>query len=484
MEKEPLHELIKSMSPAEKGYFKKLVQAGEDTNYIRLFDAINKQEKYDAQNLKKLFSTEKFMSNFSVTKQYLTDVILKSLRSYNAQNSKEFELDEYLQNLKILYNKAQYDLCDKLLIKAKQMATDHELYHHLLRLYAFEHTFNQFKMKNNIELFDEESRILERLKNTCKVNKAYISTLEWVQKNDRARNADDLEQIKKLRGMEGFNVPFEELSFHALNSYFAGETIYHYIISEDKLAADFKIRQLENYIANPRLREMNTKNFLLVYGNVLTLLYNAGDKERFIYYYNLLAKYHHEIKEHEYTRLEQTLAFGMCFYNMTKNYGSGSAFAESNLQLIDGKEEKVSKIRLKDFYLNAAIFCIYEGEFRKALQWIIRLKNNSELWNLPYYHIPARLIEIIIHVELGNEDLIVSMTKHLYKKLYSAIDRHEFEEIILKNLQRILKAKEKKVVQSIFATLQHELEEIKKNPLKSRAMEHFDYVAWLERKAR
>lgn len=482
MEKEPLFELIQSLSPAEKGYFKKTVQAGDDSNYIKLFDAINKQEKYDAEKLKKQFKGEKFMSNFSVTKQYLLDAILKSLRSYHAQNIKEFELDEYIQNIRVLYDKGQYELCDKMLVKAKQLAHDYELYTHLLRLLAFEHVFNQFRTKYDFELFEEERQALDSLSRTNRVNHAYITTLNWVQQHDRARNEEDVKKVEALREMEGFNLDTRKLSFQALNSYYAGETIYHYMLSADEKASDFKIMQLENYLQRPKLRETNTKNFLLVYGNVLTLLYNGKDAERFTHYYSLLKTYHDEIKEHEHTKLEHTIAFGMCYYNMTKNYAEGIAFAEEKLKQLEGREEKISRIRLKDYYLNAAMFCIYEQRFRQSLQWLLKVSNNASLYDNVYFKIPAGILELIVHYELGNEEIVIAKVKRLYRQLYHSINRHVFEDIMLRHLPLLLKADGKKEINTVLISLRNQLLELKKDPLNSRSMDHFDYTGWLAKK--
>ena len=62
-----LFQLIKSLSKSEKGYFKKfsyLYTIEGEKNYIKLFDAIEKQKEYDEKKLLKIFNEEEFIKQF------------------------------------------------------------------------------------------------------------------------------------------------------------------------------------------------------------------------------------------------------------------------------------------------------------------------------------------------------------------------------------------------------------------------------------
>src|ERR1051326_6571998 len=80
-----LFELIKSLNKGEKGYFKKYSQlhtVGDKNNYLILFDAIEKQKKYDEEKILKALSKHSFIRHFSDLKNYLYTLILDSLESY------------------------------------------------------------------------------------------------------------------------------------------------------------------------------------------------------------------------------------------------------------------------------------------------------------------------------------------------------------------------------------------------------------------
>ena len=138
---EDLFELIKSLSQTEKGYFKKFVlyqSDEEDANYVKLFDAIDDQEKYNEAALKIKFKSEKFINHLPRTKNYLYYLILKSLRNYNTEISINARLMDMLRNIEILYDKNLIKQCKKLVIRGKELAIEYENYERLIEFSKWE----------------------------------------------------------------------------------------------------------------------------------------------------------------------------------------------------------------------------------------------------------------------------------------------------------------------------------------------------------
>lgn len=101
---ENLHQLIHSLSKPEKRYFKYSSRhiIGEQNNYVKLFDAIDKQKVYDEAILLKQFKKEIFIRQFSIAKSRLYDAILRSLDAYNSDSSIDSQLKNMLHYAKIL----------------------------------------------------------------------------------------------------------------------------------------------------------------------------------------------------------------------------------------------------------------------------------------------------------------------------------------------------------------------------------------------
>ena len=66
-----LFDLIKSLTPNEKSYFKKNAykqEKGGKNPYLQLFDAIDKQAEYDESKLLRKFAKHKMSKQFSTAK--------------------------------------------------------------------------------------------------------------------------------------------------------------------------------------------------------------------------------------------------------------------------------------------------------------------------------------------------------------------------------------------------------------------------------
>jgi hypothetical protein len=115
-----LFELIKSLTKEEKRFFKLRTSYDKDSNYLKLFEAIDKQTRYDEQAIRKKFAGESWLANFSATKRYLYDTLLETLQFFNNTRNNEHKLLAGIQQFKVLYDKALYDQAQTLLDKLKK----------------------------------------------------------------------------------------------------------------------------------------------------------------------------------------------------------------------------------------------------------------------------------------------------------------------------------------------------------------------------
>ncbi len=476
--KEPLFELIHSLSFSEKGYFKKSCGSSERV-YVKLFDLINNQASYSEVEILKAIRNESISKNFSVSKRYLYDSVLSALIQYQSQKNIESQLNNDIESIKILFNKGLHDQTEKLLNKAKEIARGHELFHHLLQLLAFEYSFNQFKMRNSEQLFKEEEEILARLQQVSNGNKWYLSVLSWVQKNDTAKSQQELDEISAL-----FNNGLQQIdntTFKGINTFHAANTIYNYSIGNMNEATNAKIQQLETYIANPKLREVNYKNFLLVYGNVLSLIYNNGDIEKFNEYYSRFFELKSTNSRQLILEKEIEFAHGVGLFKLSKDYEGGTRFLKKIEPELTSIEQKLSLIRVSDIQFNAAVMFFWIGDLRSSLKWLNKILDNEKIESRQFLHCYAKIFELVIHLELGNTQLLLSLSKSVFRYLYQRNKVHDFENTILNYLKKFIKT-EAVFQKTLFNELKADLNELAKDVIKSKAMDHFDYIKWLDEK--
>ena len=130
--------LITSLSKSEKRYFKtSLSEKAVNKNYVKLFNIIDKQTEYDENEIRKVFKDEKFVKQLHVTKIYLTELILKNLRSYHSDKSINSKLINILNDIEILFDKELYDLAYYRIKKAEKLALDYERLPYLLEILSW-----------------------------------------------------------------------------------------------------------------------------------------------------------------------------------------------------------------------------------------------------------------------------------------------------------------------------------------------------------
>ncbi|HCY45356.1 MAG TPA: hypothetical protein DHU89_01645, partial [Flavobacteriales bacterium] len=193
------------MSKSEKRFFKlsSSLQTG-DKNYLKIFDAIEKQAVYNEAGLKLAFKKETFVSHFPSEKNHLYKLILKSLRNYHSDNSINSVLKQEIKNVEILYKKALFKECNKFLIRAKKQAIENEKFYFLFELISWEKLLleeafedGQFNMDLD-KLIEEEQDVIAKLQNLAEYHVLY-SKINYVFRSEGfSRNAEDIRIVKEI----------------------------------------------------------------------------------------------------------------------------------------------------------------------------------------------------------------------------------------------------------------------------------------------
>ena len=178
MPKSELFNLIKALEPAEKRYFKANNKYNSEKNYLRLFDAIDKQTSFDEQALQRQFKGEAFAKHLPSEMTYLQNAILKSMRSYHANNIPLFKLRGLLQDAEFLFRKGLYNKCKQVITKAKKLGYKHQHFLEIISLVAIEYgmLFNDDSIKQKRkakELYQERHALLRKAKLNYEIIELY-----------------------------------------------------------------------------------------------------------------------------------------------------------------------------------------------------------------------------------------------------------------------------------------------------------------------
>lgn len=223
---EVLFTLIRTMSKSEKRYFQMFsdMQKGEK-NYLVLFNYLDKHEVFDDALLRGL--KEKFPGNtIEAARKHLYTVIMKSLRTYDADKDTETRLMNLLQESRILYDKGLVKMSIDQLGKIKALSLRHEKFNYYILAARRELQYlvrSQFNGIDEYELLEKQKAITEMIEQGRKIHNhtmLYEVLLLRYWKNGMARSQRDVTRLNDLL-LEEYQLlnssgkkPFELLKMH------------------------------------------------------------------------------------------------------------------------------------------------------------------------------------------------------------------------------------------------------------------------------
>ena len=200
-----IHQLIHSMTAAEKRYFKRHYSTKE-SHATQLFDFINKQSKYDETLIKEHFSESKLSKNLKVHKAQLARQLIKSLQSYHNKKNVRSKIRNGLEEIEILMSKQLFEMAHARLIKLKKLCLKSNQYDYFYAIVVLEVHFDFFYSADSVKqqkfsLFNELQSITNTLQSVIQLNHNYnalkyrLESIEAEPLTDREKKA----YLKTLR---------------------------------------------------------------------------------------------------------------------------------------------------------------------------------------------------------------------------------------------------------------------------------------------
>ncbi len=250
-----LFELIKSLSKTEKSYFKKFTSKhiiGEKNNYMKLFEVMEKQKEDDEKALIKSLDGEDFVNHLSRVKNYLHDLILKSLISYHSERSVNAELMELMRKVEVLWSKRLYDQCEKLLRKARKIAHLYDFNLALLDIMKWEQQIAYEKNEKDQtidqieEKFKEQVGVLEAHRHLIEFDRRGQELSLMIFQSGESRTQESIQKYKKIFESPEIQINLEKSSsFRIKISYYLIHFLYYSATGENEKALDGRAIQCQ-----------------------------------------------------------------------------------------------------------------------------------------------------------------------------------------------------------------------------------------------
>lgn len=492
-----LYDLIQSLTKNEKRYFKicaaKHVIGGKN-NYVKLFDYIAGQKEYNEEAIKVKFKNENFIKRLSAAKYDLYHLILKSLNEYHQGKSIKFLLRDGLNSIQVLMDKALYSHCLKLIQTNKSLAYKFDEFQYVLEILeeerkAIRKMGSGVEMKEEIEKINEESiAIQERLNRIGEFVRIGAEVQKLVNQFGRPRNDEEMAQFTAIIDNDAWRFPEDELTNKEKVQCFMAKSLYYYAIREQEKSYQYSKKRVEIYEEHA--------DVISDHGTYLGALYNLEVTANSIKKYDESQAVRQRIKAfaerfpdkltvNNQVQIFKSLNNELIYYTDTVQFEKGIALVDdlyAGMEALKGKLGRSDEIIL---LYNITILYLYADKPHIAIKWLNKLLNHPSATYREDIYSFSRIINLIIHFELGNFDVLPYYVRSTYRFLEKANRKFKVEEAIvnfIRKKQPYIAEGDKVKTRAAFKELLDQILTFIEEPDEMGCLDYFNIVSWLESK--
>ncbi len=485
-----LFELVTKLSPAEKRAISRTAAAsGGDrlSKYGILFDEIAAQSEYDEDALQSCARANN-IHDLPGSKRYLYNLILDQMTKKLWSETTTGKLRTMVGHAAALFMRGLFTQARTILGKARDLADRSENLEALIQIEAYE---LRLRMHTGIPSLTAESvdesygtliGVIDRLKEVTELehlaSRMYVLEMTDGRIRDGSvkQKAEKLMQSPIVQRLGDSSSPSVQLEWHDLHLRYyrmhaEGERTYFH--------SRAKVRVLEE---NPAFADDNKHLCIFSYGHHLMECVKSGRWAEFEHYRTHLVTLR--------SRYPGRLSTVNEIASYTEIWG---AIHRANPQGLLLAIKSAGQFLLKDngsLELSSIIGISYGltygaimlEDYRMALDWVNRILNNPQLDQVGDVAVYVRLINLLIHYELGNTEVLEYNLRSTFRFLQRRERMYQVESTLLsfiRQLPRIITSEE---LRELFIELRSELRVLSSDPLERGAMDYFAFDAWLSSK--
>ncbi|NUQ22409.1 MAG: hypothetical protein HUU34_00535 [Saprospiraceae bacterium] len=482
-----LYHLIKSLSGSEKRYFKIFVHTDndKDNKYLRLFDAIDAQPAFDDEALcLQVYQGEPIQSRkYSELKAYLYDMLVRSLQSYDEKQAVDNRLRNLLLGVKSLYKRALFDDCFKVLQKAEKLAENYEkldaqmeaLHWHKQIAYA---RADIAYLDRQLDLIAaREAECLDLIRNLTDYQTLFYRVWVAVRKNAQRAGSQD-EVLHEVSSHPLLTGPDQALTHQSRIFYYRIKTVLSYSAKDYQnfyLLGGELIALMET---KPHFLREDLSEYISALSNYAV---SCGFLGRYREVNDCLEKLRRitpitlddKLKIH---RQYYTHKFRLCIE--TGDFDEGLRVVENHLNELEQLDKDL--FERSSFYFQYFYIFFGAGNYNRALDYLnqwLNLPRSIERQDLQSL---SRVLNLIIHYEMGNYLLLESLLRSTYRYLNKQEGLLEFEIKLIHFIRQAGKSVDKKETRKALLALKTDFQQLLQKPKEKAMLQMFDFEAWLD----
>jgi tetratricopeptide (TPR) repeat protein len=378
----------------------------------------------------------------------------------------------------------------KILEKAKEIAKINHKYNFLAQVISLEKKIETLHITRSSSekaeaLAQESLEISGHIDRVVKLSNLALLLYRWYIKNGHARNEHDEQDIRKFFKKNLPSDTDEIDDFYELLYLYQSYCWYAFTRQDFLMYYRYSSKWIDLFKAQPEMITVETGHYVKGMHNLLNAHFDLRNFKEFqetlrefeAYAETPAANHHDNFRIHTFIYINGAR---VNWHLMTGTFKEG-------LAMIPEMEEKMHEYalyidthRLLVFNYKIASLHFGSGNYDKAIDYLQRIMNGSAdlRIDLQCY---ARLMHLMSHYELGNYDIMESLTKSVFRYMAKMENLTVIEEEIFRFLRRSgnMSARE---LQPELEKLLQTIKQFEKSRFETRAFAYLDVISWIESK--
>lgn len=486
-------QLIQSLTPSEKRTFRVYVNRNnnaEDILFMQLFDYLDKQKEFDEDSiLKKIPKIKK--SQLSNIQANLYKQLLTHLRLIQRNSAPDITIRERLDFCKVLYTKGLYKASLDFLEKTKKLAIQHNYSDLLLSIINFERQIESQHITGSMsakaqELAQESDVLTQKIQLNNKLANVSLLLYGLFLRYGYIKDKKDYDYVTRY-----FKTVLPEIDYKTLGIYdrlyLCQSYVWYYNMVQD-FPNYYRYAQkwLDVFHENPDLINKELPLYLKGFHNTLNALFMSQKLDKFDVAYQKLLQIR-EANHIHFTQNDEGLwvlfkhLHGINRIYMTADYENGAKSLGELEKILAENTFNWDISRIMVLYYKVA--CVYFGndDLSKAIFYLNKICDQYHPGLREDIQCFARILNLIAHFDLGNDDLVSYQIRSVYRFLAKMEDLQKVQQAIFRFLRKTPEIN-RKHLNNEFKHLKDVLEKARKDPYERRPFLYLDITSWLEGK--
>lgn len=487
-----LFQLIKSLEKAEKRHFKLYIKrssGNENLKIVRLFDVVDKLNEYDEKILLKKMDevTKPQLANL---KTHLYKQILASLRLLKSADSMDLQLNEQFDYAHILYKKGLFMQSLRIIDRAREIAKVNQKFYFLPQLIALEKRIEGLHITRHIQhradtLSTEANDVNMHIDKVTRLSNLALQLFSWFVQNGHARDEYDEKDIRKFMTQNLPSGAWKETGFYERMYLYQSYTWYAFIRQDFLQYYRYSQKLVNLFDEQPLMKRVETSHHIKAMHYLLNAhfdLRNHRGFEKTLRQFEQLAQTD-RVRDHDNFRVQTFIYTSQARINQHFMQGT---FKEG-LTIIPSIEKELAEYDLfldshRVLVLNYKFAMMYFGseDYNTCIDYLQKIINDNT--NLRYdLQCYARVLHLMAHYELGNDMLMESLSKSVYRFMAKMKNLTAVEEAMFKFLRQSIPLSPRQLKPE-FEKLLNTIKHLENDRFQTRSFAYIDIISWVESK--